>query len=201
MAVCALVAIAACGRAAADEAERIAAMLQIEAGLQVADVGAGEGRWAFDLARRVGPEGQVFATEVDADDVEELRRKAQRRSIDNLTVVVGDQQRSGLPALCCDALLLRMVYHHFVDPAAMRRELWRALRPGALMLVIDIEPQTGWRSLPGVPDRGGHGIPSGELAEELAGAGFELVAHRSRWNGEADRYATLFRRPPAKDRE
>ena len=116
-------------------------------------------------------------------------------AIHQVTVVLGGQDSIGLSAGCCDAILLRLVYHHFEEPDAMRSDLWHALKPDGLLAIIDITPQEDWRVLPRVPDRGGHGIPTGHLIDEMLGAGFELVEEQADWNGEEDRYAVLFRRP------
>lgn len=174
------------------ESDLIAEALRAEPGSVVADVGAGEGEWAAELARRVGESGRVYATEVRASLVGEIRRAAEAAGNGNVTVVLGDQDSSGLPAACCDAILLRLVYHHFTRPAAMREDLRRALRPEGRLLIVDIEPQASWRELPEVPDRGGHGIPVEDLLRELTGDGFELVERIDRWNGDPDRYGLLF---------
>ena len=113
-----------------------------------------------------------------------------------MLVIRGDQRDTGLPADCCDAILLRLVYHHFVDPAAMRRSLDRALRNPGRLVICDIEPQGHWRDLPGVPDRGGHGIPADDLVGEMEAEGFVAVQRRERWNGENDRYCVVFERAP-----
>jgi SAM-dependent methyltransferase len=47
---------------------------------------------------------------------------------------------SGLPAACCDAIVLRRVYHHLSDPAAINASLLPSLRPGGLLAVIDLPP-------------------------------------------------------------
>ena len=133
----------------------------------VADVGAGDGDWSFRLAERVGETGHVYATEVDEDELKKIRRRIRKADNDNITAVEGDQERTGLEADCCDAILLRLVYHHFSDPARMRTDLRRALRPGGLLAIIDIVPQKHWRKLPEVPDRGGHGIPVQDLIAEV----------------------------------
>ena len=101
---------------------------------------------------------------------------------------------TGLEPGCCDAVLLRLVYHHFQEPAPMRADLRAALKPAGVIAVIDILPQQGWRELPGVPDRGGHGIPPDRLLEEMTGDGFELVARFDDWNGDEDRFCMVFLR-------
>lgn len=182
------------GRVSAGELERIAEVLALGPGSVVADVGAGDGEWAVRLAEVVGDEGRVWATEVEQDDVEDIDRRVSGAFLNNVTVVLGDQSETGLPADCCDAILLRMVYHHFTDPAPMRASLRRALRPGGLIAIIDITPQRSWRDLPDVPDRGGHGIPPDDLVHEMTSEGFEVVHREDDWNGDEDRYCVVFRR-------
>jgi ubiquinone/menaquinone biosynthesis C-methylase UbiE len=191
----ALVTACSPGTAGASEAERIAEVLELSPGMVVADVGAGDGEWSAEIARRVGDDGRVWATEVDADDLAAIRERVEREGLGNVSVVRGDQTHSGLPAACCDAILLRLVYHHFTDPPRMRAELRRALRPGGRLVVVDIEPQTRWRTLKGVPDRGGHGIHPQDLIRELTSDGFEVIRRVDRWNGDEDRYCVVFQRP------
>lgn len=193
----ALVLLAGCslGQLRAGEAARIVEVLELEPGMVVADVGAGDGEWAFELAEVVGALGKVYATEVESDLVEELREEAADKGFDNVIAVEGDQTTTGLPASCCQAILLRMVYHHFTDPPAMRRALLEALRPGGRIAVIDIVPQSGWGELDGVPERGGHGIERDDVVAEMLGAGFELVSSHPDWRGdEEERYCVVFRK-------
>jgi len=182
------------GRAGATEFELLVEILELEPGARVADVGAGDGAWAVQLADYVGEEGHVWATEIGEDEVEEIEGRVLGAFLDNVTVVFGGQSDTGLPESCCDVILLRLVYHHFIRPEEMRASLRQALRPGGLIAVIDVTPQTTWRDLPDVPDRGGHGIPPEELIDEMSSDGFEVVARQEGWNGDDDRFCVIFRR-------
>ena len=178
-----------------NEAPRIAEVLQVAEGSRVADLGAGDGRWTFDFAARVGPEGWVIATEIEADKVENLEKEVERRGLANVQVVSGDQDRTGLPADCCNGILVRDVYHHFTNPKAMLADLHAALRPGGLIAIIDFEPGSRGMTRPsGVPEnRGGHGIARKLLIGEMKEAGFALATEIEDW---ADRrYCVVFRRP------
>jgi len=190
-----LVGACSSGRASAGETDRIAELLALEPGKVVADVGAGDGDWSFRLAERVGASGHVYATEVDGDELDKIRRRIRKDDLDNITALEGDQERTGLEADCCDAILLRLVYHHFTEPAIMRADLRQALRPGGRLVIIDIVPQKHWRELPEVPDRGGHGIPIEDVIQEMTDDGFEVVAQYDDWNGDDDRYCVVFRLP------
>lgn len=183
--------------ALSSERARLVEVLALREGMHVADVGAGDGEWSERLAQEVGASGHVYATEIDSHEVEKIEGRARRAGLDNLTVILGTETDTGLPDGCCDAILLRLVYHHFTRPAPMRASLRRALRPGGRLAVVDLEPRTGWRRLPGVPDRGGHGIPMEDLVAEMTSDGFVVAARHDDWTGSGDRYCVVFRRADA----
>ncbi len=176
------------------EAARTIEALGLRPGLRVADVGTGNGEWAERLGREVGETGHVYATEVDRDKLQMVDTRLKEAGLKNVTTILGTQEDTGLPPGCCDAILLRMVYHHFTNPPRMRASLRSALRRGAPLVVIDTEPQKNWRHLEGVPDRGGHGIKQEDLVREMAADGFEVVARHDEWAGDGDRYCVVFRR-------
>jgi SAM-dependent methyltransferase len=167
--------------------------LALREGMQVADVGAGDGDWAERLAEKVGPAGHVWATEIEADQVEAITKRAERYGLENVTAVLGTTTDTGLADGCCDAILLRMVYHHFSDPAPMRASLRRALRPGARLAVVELRPRQDWDDPSGVPDRGGHGIREEDLVAEMTADGFEVVARHDEWAESPYRYCVVFR--------
>jgi len=180
------------------EAERLLEALALQPGQRVADVGAGNGEWAERLARVVGASGHLWATEVEAGKVEKIAERLRRAGLENATTLLGDQDDTGLPEGCCDAILLRLVYHHFTEPAPMRASLRRALRPGGRLVIVDTAPRPGWRRIEGVPDRGGHGIPVGDLIAEMSADGFELVARHDDWDDGEAQYCAVFRVPDAR---
>ena len=187
---------ATCGfvLAFSSETAHVEDALALREGMQVADVGAGDGDWAERLAEKVGPAGHVYATEIDAEDVEDIARRAERYGLENVTALLGTVTDTGLVDGCCDAILLRMVYHHFSDPAPMRASLRRALRPGGRLAVIDLRPRQDWGDPSGVPDRGGHGIREEDLVAEMTSDGFEVVARYEEWADSHVRYCVVFRR-------
>ena len=186
---------ATCGLVLAftSETDHVVDALALREGMQVADVGAGDGDWAERLADKVGPAGHVYATEIEAEDVENIARRVERAGLENVTALLGTTTDTGLVDDCCDAILLRMVYHHFTDPAPMRASLRRALRPGARLAVIDLRPQD-WGDVPRVPNRGGHGIREEDLVAEMTSDGFEVVARYEEWADSQVRYCVVFRR-------
>ena len=174
-----------------DERARVFELLDIESGDVVADVGAGDGKWSIAVAKQVGPEGRVYATEVAPDDLKKIRDRVEREGATNVSVVEGQTDSTGLPDACCDAILLRRVYHHFTDPEAMQESLRKALREDARLLVVDFDTRGRWSRPSGIPEsRDGHGIAKTLLVTEMEGAGFELVSDLKWHNGD---YALVFK--------
>ncbi len=174
-----------------DELARVFELLDIESGDVVADVGAGDGKWSIAVAEQVGSEGRVYATEVDPDDLKKIRDRVEREGATNVSVVEGQTDSTGLPDACCDAILLRRVYHHFTDPEAMQESIRKALREDARLLVVDFDTRGRWSRPSGIPEsRDGHGIAKTLLVTEMEGAGFELVSDLKWHNGD---YALVFR--------
>jgi ubiquinone/menaquinone biosynthesis C-methylase UbiE len=192
--------------AQADDAERLAALLGARPGANVADVGAGDGEYALDLAARAGPGGRVYATELEPEAREKIRTAAAKAGLGNVEVVEARARATGLPSACCDAILLRHVYHHLTEPTALGRDLLRALAPGGVLVVVDFPPT--WYLRPFTPDgvgaeRARHGIEPGDALRELRAAGFEelhaIDPFANDWLGP-DSYALVLRRPAPEER-
>ncbi|MGH7630476.1 MAG: class I SAM-dependent methyltransferase [Gemmatimonadales bacterium] len=180
----------------AGEVERLAAWLEVRPGTHVADLGAGDGTLSVALARRAGPSGKVYATEIDEERLVEIQGAATAAGVSNVAVIEGAVSSTNLPDACCDALFSRAVYHHLTDPAAINADILRALRPGGRLLIIDFEPGgiMNWISRPETANRhGGHGTPKETVVQEVTAAGFQLLRGPAPWRGRT--YGVLFRRP------
>jgi ubiquinone/menaquinone biosynthesis C-methylase UbiE len=176
---------------AADEVKRLAALMEWKPGTVAADIGAGEGEYTFAAAERVGAAGKVFATEIDAKKLAELRSEVAKRKLGNVIVVESKEADTNLPAGCCDAIFLRRVYHHLTKPVEFDANLVRSLKPGGRLAIIDFAPRAGLDPVEGVPsNRGGHGIPQKIVIEELSAAGLQVEKIVSDWPGNS--YCVLF---------
>ena len=193
-------ALTGCSHKQAD-ADRLVAMLQIKPGMVVADVGAGSGWMTVMMAGLVGPKGHVFATEIDSRELGEIRSAVGAAHLGNVTVVQATASDTGLPADCCDAIILRRVYHHLTDPAHTNRSLLQALHEGGQLAVLDFRPSIlTWPWMPkGLPpDREGHGISPMTVTNELEHAGFAYLSMDDPWPGSSfiSNYCLVFTKPP-----
>jgi SAM-dependent methyltransferase len=171
-------------RLSAIEVARLVTLLELTPGMTVADVGAGLGAWTLQFARWTGPSARVWATDIDDLALRSLRALVAREQLSNVTVVEGARAATNLPAGCCDAILLRNVYHYVPDPTAMVRSLAESLKPGGRLAIVDFPPRPNSKVPPGVPaNRGGNGIPP-EIVEREIGALLKHVTTIPDWAPE-----------------
>jgi ubiquinone/menaquinone biosynthesis C-methylase UbiE len=171
------------------EMPRLREVLALESDKVVADVGAGKGELTFALSKAVA-QGHVFSTEIDRERLRRLREAVVTAKLQNVTVLEAGASDTGLPPNCCDAIVLRRVYHHLTDPPGVNAGLLRALRPGGVLAVIDFPP-------PFFLSRGPFGVPAQAVTAEVKAGGFELVRLIEDWPGRGPfaSYCALFRKP------
>ena len=168
--------------------------LALKAGDVVAEIGAGDARFSFRFAEAVGPIGRVYANELGASNARRVREAAERRQLANVVAVEGAVDETNLPDECCDAMMMRHVYHMLTQPEPMAKSFFRALKPGGTLLILEGNPEKGRRNAPGVPEnRAGMGIDPQIVMDELTAAGFEFERRVPDWVGSD--YALVFRKP------
>jgi ubiquinone/menaquinone biosynthesis C-methylase UbiE len=199
----ALLFLLAAPAAGQEEAERLAELLEVRTGMIVAEIGAGDGELALDFARRVGPSGRVYATEIEVEKLDEIREAARKADLANVEVLPAQLESTGLPTNCCAAVFMRHVYHHLTAPAAIDADILRALEPGGVLVIVDFPPT--WFLVPFAPEgvgeeRTSHGIEIDAALRELVAAGFEQVRVIADWDTHwfgPDTYALVLRKPGA----
>jgi ubiquinone/menaquinone biosynthesis C-methylase UbiE len=165
-------------------AERIFKTIGAQEGLTLCEIGAGDGEMSLAAARRVGPRGRIYSSELGDGRVKTLREKVAASGIANITVVAGEAGSTNFPDGECDAVFMNDVYHHFTDPAAMNRSIAAALRPGGRLAVVDFTPPGQEAARPSDRAKDGmHGVKPETVTREVKEAGFEPAASEagSRW--------------------
>ena len=169
------------------EADLLVEALGITPGMTVAEVGAGDGWLTVEMARRVGPAGRVYSTEIEDWQLEEIRAAARDAGVSNVTVLQAGERSTNLPPACCDAIFMRRVYHHLSAPGSVTSDLHRALKPSGRLAVIEF----GAGSVIGAVTR--EGIDSADLARQVTDSGLEAVPVGD-WPG-LGHYVAVFRKP------
>ena len=176
------------------DATRLVPAIQLHEGQTVADIGAGGGQLAVELAREVGPSGRVYATELEEDRRHDIREAAKSAGVKNVEVIEARPTSTNLPEGCCDALVMRRVYHHISDPALMNASMLASLKPGGYLAILDFPPDRAESADRDGRDEGEqHGVTSATVARELGEAGFVVVTVEK--GDGSDRYLVVARRP------
>lgn len=122
--------------------------LGIADGAVVADLGAGGGWFTIRLARRVGPNGLVYAQDIQPQMIEAINRRVQQEALTNVRTVLGTPTDPRLPG-GLDAVLIVDAYREMDEPSKpeaiqdLLRSIDRALKPQGRIGVVDFLPGDG----------------------------------------------------------
>ena len=146
-------------RAAWQKPEQVMDALNIADGATVADIGAGAGWFTIRLAGRVGPNGLVYAQDVQDEMIEAIARRVRREALNNVRTRRGEGSNPNLPAASLDAALVVDTYQEVRgpeqdDPARQReadeqarvtflRNLAAALKPKGRIGIVNHKPGSG----------------------------------------------------------
>jgi SAM-dependent methyltransferase len=154
-------------REAEEQPEAMLDALKIAPGSTVADVGAGVGYTSLRLARRVGPEGTVLATDVQPQMVRMLKANAQAAGLRNVRPILCTPTDPKLPEGQVDMVLMVDVYHECSDPEATLRGVRRALKPGGRLVLVEFRGED-----PDVPIKPEHKMTVAQVRKEIEPQGF-----------------------------
>lgn len=149
--------------------------LRIAEGARVADLGAGGGWFTVRLARRVGPNGMVYAQDIQPQMIEAIGRRVQRENLRNVSTVLGTATDPKLPP-GLDAVLIVGAYHEMDDPArpevilTLLANVARALKPQGRVGVVDFLPGGGGPG-PAADER----VDPDQVVRTAAAAGLALL--------------------------
>jgi SAM-dependent methyltransferase len=154
-------------REESEQPEKVLDALAIPPGATVADVGAGTGYFTLRLARRVGPEGHVLATDIEPRMLGVLAERAAARHLANIETRVVTSQDPRLDPSSLDLVLMVDVYHELADPREELTAVKRALRPGGRLVLVEYRGED-----PAVQIKPEHKMTRAQIEAEVLPAGF-----------------------------
>ncbi len=173
------------------ERHAIVEALGLGAGSRIADIGAGTGFFTALFSEQVGDSGTVYAVEISPRFLEHLRTRAEVESLSSVRVIKGTQNSVELDTASVDMAFICDVYHHFESPQDSLASLYRAIRPGGSLLLIE------FHRIPGKsPQRLLDHVRAGQkvFRAEIETAGFEWI-EEIQLEGLEDNYILRFVRP------
>ncbi|MEE2776880.1 MAG: methyltransferase [Acidobacteriota bacterium] len=129
-------------RAAWQKPAELLAALGVEAGMTVADVGAGTGFFLSHLADAVRPDGHVLALDVEAKMVDFMRERITSEQLASVEARKIAPDDPGLEDGSVDRILIVNVWHHIDDRDRYAGVLRAALATGGSVAVVDYDAQS-----------------------------------------------------------
>jgi predicted methyltransferase len=157
-------------RAAWQKPDQIMDALGIADGNQVADIGAGAGWFTTRLARRVGPNGVVYAQDVQQQMLDAIRRRVTREGLSNVRTVLGQGSSPNLPPNALDAVLVVDAYQEVdvPDRVTFLRNLAAGLKPNGRIGIVNYKLGGG-----GPGPEASRRVPLASVEADAAAAGLK----------------------------
>jgi SAM-dependent methyltransferase len=152
-----------------EQPEKVLDVLKITPGNMVADIGAGTGYYSLRLAKRVGPQGRVLATDIQPEMLARLRVNMKKADIRNIDPILCTPTDAKLPHGKLDLALMVDVYHELANPEETMAQVRRALKPGGRLVLIEYRGED-----PTVPIKPEHKMTLKQIHEELEPMGFRV---------------------------
>ena len=152
----------------------------------VADLGAGSGWFTIKLAGRVGPNGRVYAEDIQRPMIQAIKIRVDRLGLKNVTTVLGEKADPQIP-VPVDAVLICDAYHEMEQPVALLRNMAAKLKPGGRIGIVDFTKDGGGPG-PEMDDR----VDPETVIRDVQAAGLVL---RSRETFLKYQYMLVFEKP------
>ncbi|MBY0495915.1 MAG: methyltransferase domain-containing protein [Cyanobacteria bacterium] len=143
--------------------------LELKPGMVVADIGAGSGYYSSRIAKRVGPAGKVYATDIQPGMIEILDRRIRNEGLTNITTVLGGMDDPRLPPGAIDLAIMVDVYHELQQPQLFLQRLKAAFKPNGRLVLLEFRKED-----PKVPILEVHKMSVAEVKQEMEAEGFAL---------------------------
>ena len=143
--------------------------LDLKAGVVVADIGAGSGYYSSRIARRIGPTGRVYATDIQQGMIDILERRIKNEGLANVTTILGGMDDPRLPPASIDLAIMVDVYHELQQPQLFLQRLKPAFKPNGRLVLLEFRKED-----PNVPILEVHKMSVAEVKQEMEAEGFVL---------------------------
>jgi ubiquinone/menaquinone biosynthesis C-methylase UbiE len=145
--------------------------LRIADGSVVADLGAGSGWFTIRLARRVGPNGKVYAEDIQREMIDAIDRRRKREGLRWVEPILGTALDPRLPAGKVDAVLIVDSYYEMEEPVVLLRNVAKSLKPGGRIGIVNYT-KAGFGPGPPMEER----VDPSVVIRDAEAAGLRVVA-------------------------
>ena len=156
-----------------------------------ADIGCGIGFYTLPMAEQWRTSRRIIAVDRSTPALEELDKRVENLELRNVRIQQSVSDRIPIEDASIDLVNLGNVYHEIRGRLNFLKEVYRILKPGGTMLLIDWDPEEDLGIGPPVASR----IPKKQVLQDLEFAGFASVKEHDAFAGH---YTLTAKRPEKK---
>jgi 2-polyprenyl-3-methyl-5-hydroxy-6-metoxy-1,4-benzoquinol methylase len=134
--------------------------LNLQAGMTIADVGAGTGYLSRRMAEKVGANGAVYAVDVQSEMIGKLKKLSKNYPI--IQPILSTESDVNLPANSVDLAIMVDVYHELAYPYEVVQSLLKALKSNAKLVLVEYRAEDDT-----VPIKTTHKMTEAQVIKEL----------------------------------
>jgi len=153
-----------------EQPRKLLKALQLQPKQQVCDFGCGNGYYTLQLAQRVGPQGKVFAVDIQQEMLTLLEQRAKPRGLSNIEPVLATLTDPNLPPRQLDLVLMVDVYHELAQPAVILKAVHQSLNSTGRIVLVEFREED-----PDVPILPLHKMSQAQVMKEILANDFKLV--------------------------
>jgi ubiquinone/menaquinone biosynthesis C-methylase UbiE len=145
--------------------------MRIRKGDVVADIGAGSGYFTIPLARKVGPEGRVYAEDIQKEMTDYISQKVEKLQLKNIIIILGKVENPLIPNNSLNHAFIANTYHELERPLLLLNNIKKDLRSHGKLTIIDWDPTKYPFFGPPIEAK----VPVDTVIKEAEQAGFRLM--------------------------
>lgn len=160
-------------REAEEKGSLLLEALELKSTDVVADIGAGSGYFAFQMAPLV-PEGKVLAEDIQPEMLALMKEKQAQNGLTNIEYILGTEKDPNLPLKSVDLAIMVDVYHEFSYPREMMEQIVASLKEGGRIVLVEYRGED-----PDVPIKPLHKMTAVQAEKEMKQVGMRLIENKS----------------------
>lgn len=142
--------------------------LNLKPGMVVGDIGAGTGHIAQMMAEKIGPNGVVWAVDIQPQMIKMLQKKAESLPKGRLQIRQSGEKNLNLPDRILDVAIMLDVYHELEYPRETLQSLMKAVKKGGKIVFVE------YRAFdPDVPIKALHTMSVAQVQKEAEDLGLK----------------------------
>ncbi|MHA1805837.1 MAG: class I SAM-dependent methyltransferase [Promethearchaeota archaeon] len=118
--------------------EIIADRMQLEPGMNIVEIGPGKGHYTIAVAKRILPDGKVYAVDISEKVINLLKRKIEKERITNIIPQIENAHAFSFSNESIDRVFAIACLPEIPEPVKVLKECYRILKPMGLVSLCEL---------------------------------------------------------------